>query len=293
MNAALPSGAHAVRAGKQRRRLPIGRLAALVTLLALSCLFVLPFAWLVINALKATSELEAFPITLWPLHPQWDNFRQALTLIDYGKFARNSFELSLISMILTTLTSALVGFGFARLRGRGKNALFILMLSTTMLPGLLLTIPRYVLYARLGMIGTYWPWVVGGLGSSVFLAFLFRQFFAGIPRELEDAAIVDGCGYGRIFWSIFLPLSKPVIATAAIFSFQGTWDDWFGPLIFLNADNTTLSVAMSAGYTDPRGDILTNVLSAGSIFYTLPVIVIFFLAQRYFVQGIVTTGLKG
>lgn len=262
-------------------------------LMALAIVFLVPFLWLLATALKAAGELQAYPIQFLPRLPQWSNFGRALTMIDYGKYAWNSFFLSTIYAVLTTITSALAGFGFARLRGVGKRVLFILMLSTMMLPPIITTIPTYVIFARLGLVNTYWPWVLWGLATSPYLSFLFRQFFAGLPVELEDAAIIDGCSYGRIFWQIFLPLSKPVLATVAIFSFQWVWGDWFAPSIFLSGDNTTLAVAMSAGYTSPQGFPLYNVLSAGTLIYVLPILVLFFFAQRFFVQGIVTTGLKG
>lgn len=293
MSDAVRASASATRRDATRRRVHWGALWATVALIVFSIIFVAPFVWLIVTALKETSELNAFPIHWLPLQPQWGNLLQALTVIDYGQYAWNSFFLAALFAVLTTATSALVGFGFARLRGWGKGPLFIVMLSTMMLPPILTTIPTYMMFSKIGLVYTYWPWVLWGLSASPFLAFLYRQFFAGIPLELEDAAIIDGCGYGRIFWRIFLPLSKPVTATVAIFSFQWVWGDWFAPDIFLSADNTTLAVAMSAGYTDPHGNILTNVLSAGTLFYTLPVFVLFFVAQRYFVQGIVMTGLKG
>ena len=279
--------------GALRRRIRWSSLWATAALIVFSVIFVAPFVWLIVTALKETAELNAFPIHWLPQQPQWATFWHAFTIIDYGQYAWNSFFLSTTFAVLTTATSALVGFGFARLRGRGKGVLFIVMLSTMMVPPILTTIPTYMMFSKIGLVYTYWPWVLWGLSASPFLAFLYRQFFAGIPLELEDAAIIDGCGYGRIFWRIFMPLSKPVTATVAIFSFQWVWGDWFAPDIFLSADNTTLAVAMSAGYTDPHGNILTNVLSAGTLFYTLPVFVLFFVAQRYFVQGIVLSGLKG
>jgi ABC-type glycerol-3-phosphate transport system permease component len=293
MSDAARVSASATQRGAVRRRLRWSTVWVTAALLVFSVIFVAPFVWLIVTALKDTSELNAFPIHWLPHQPQWANFTSAFTLINYGQYAWNSFFLATVFAVLTTATSALVGFGFARLRGRGKGLLFIVMLSTMMLPPILTTIPTYMMFAKIGLVYTYWPWVLWGLSASPFLAFLYRQFFAGIPLELEDAAIIDGCGYGRIFWRIFLPLSKPVTATVAIFSFQWVWGDWFAPDIFLSADNTTLAVAMSAGYTDPHGNILTNVLSAGTLFYTLPVFVLFFLAQRYFVQGIVLSGLKG
>jgi multiple sugar transport system permease protein len=264
-----------------------------ILVMILVILFVSPFAWLVVTALKTTSELAAFPIHFLPVQAQWDNFVQALTMINYAAYAANSLILSAIYSVLTTLTSALVGFGFARLKGKGKRTLFIIMLSTLMLPQILTVIPTYVLFARLGLVDTYWPWVLWGLGSSPYLAFLFRQFFSSVPAELEEAAILDGCGYWRIFWQIFMPLSWPVIAAALIFSFNWVWGDYITPALFLSQDNTTLSVAMSAGYLDPHGNGLINIMAAGSVIYVLPVAVFFFFAQRAFVRGIVTSGLKG
>jgi multiple sugar transport system permease protein len=283
---------HAARLRRHPRR-PMGDVVSVGTLLVLSVVFLLPFVWLITTALKTPDELQAYPTQWLPSVPQWNNFGDALTMINYGMYAWNTFFLAAIYAVFTTLTSALVGFGFARLRGRGKRPLFILMLSTVMLPPIITIIPTYVLFARIGLINTYWPWILWGLSASPYLSFLFRQFFANIPVELEDAAIIDGCSFGRIFWTMFLPLSKPVVATVALFSFQWVWGDWFTPSIFLSSTNTTLSVAMSVGYTSPQGFPLYNVLSAGTILYVLPVLVLFFFAQRYFVQGIVTTGLKG
>jgi len=262
-------------------------------LVVIAAVFVLPFAWLILTALKDTAQMGAYPIQVLPRPVRWDNFYEALTLIDYAKYTRNTFVLAALYTVLVTITSAMAGFGFARVPGAGKRVVFIVMLSTMMLPPIITTIPTYILFSRIGLIYNYWPWVLWGLGGSAFLSFLFRQFFAAIPAELEDAAIVDGCGYWRIFGQIFVPLSKPVIAVSVIFSFQWVWGDWFNPSIFLSIDNTTLAVAMSSGYSTPQGQPLVNVLAAGVCLYTLPVFVLFFLAQRYFVQGIVTTGLKG
>ncbi len=154
-------------------------------------------------------------------------------------------------------------------------------------------IPTYVIFAQLQIIDTYWPWVLWGLASSPYYSFLFRQFFSSIPIEMEEAAILDGCGYWRIFWQIFLPLSFPAIATVVILSFTSVWGDFFAPAIFLSNDKMTLAVAISNGYTDASQNVLTNIQAAGTIFYILPVLLLVFFAQRYFVRGIVTSGLKG
>jgi len=283
----------AVTPGRRAARLRWGNALVVALLVGCAVVFVVPFVWLVLTALKDTAQMGAYPIQALPHPARWDNFYQALTLIDYGKYTRNTFVLAALYTVLVTITSAMAGFGFARVQGAGKRVVFIVMLATMMLPPIITTIPTYILFSRIGLIYTYWPWVLWGLGASAFLSFLFRQFFAAIPPELEDAAIVDGCGYWRIFAQIFVPLSKPVLAVSVIFSFQWVWGDWFNPSIFLSVDNTTLAVAMSGGYSTPQGQPLENVLAAGVCLYTLPVFALFFLAQRYFVQGIVTTGLKG
>jgi multiple sugar transport system permease protein len=285
-------GVNANRRGPNAKR-QLSEASKYILLMALVILFGSPFVWLVITALKSIGDLASFPVHFVPTPIVWQNFIDALTVVNFGAYAANSALLSIIYSVLITFTSALVGFGFARLRGRGKGVFFLIMLSTLMLPTIITTIPTYVLFARLGLINTYWPWVLWGLASSPFLTFLFRQFFSSIPTELEEAAILDGCGYFRIFRQIFLPLSLPVVVTSLIFSFNWVWGDYITPRLFLSEDNTTLSVAMTAAYADAHGNALINLIAAGSVFYILPVLVIFFFAQRYFVSGIVTTGLKG
>lgn len=264
-----------------------------LVLIVLACLFVGPFLWLIDIAMKRPAELSAFPVEFLPSHLYWDNFIQAFTSINFMAYTGNSIILSGVYAILVTLSSALVGFGFARLKAPGKRALFLIMLSTMMLPSIVTLLPTYMVFAQLNMINTYWPWVFWGLMSSPFLVFLFRQFFSAIPGELEEAAILDGCGYGRIFWRIFLPLAIPAMVTAFLLSFTTVWGDYLTPLLLLSPDNTTLSVAMTAGYVDPHGNALITVQAAGALFYVIPEVILFFFAQRYFVRGIVTSGLKG
>jgi len=289
MGATRSAGAPRGRASRRRW----GTAIRLLALVILAVIFMVPFAWLILTALKSLGDLGTFPPRYLPTTPRWDNVTSALTLIDYGKFARNSAVLASLYMVIVTITSAMTGFAFARLRGPGKGPLFGILLATTMLPQLITIIPLYMILAKVGLINTYWPWVLFGLAASPFLSFLFRQFFGAIPLDLEDAAIVDGCGYARIFWQIFLPLSKPVLATAAVLSFQAVWNDFFTPFILLAQDNTTLAAALATGYVDAHGTVLPQILSAGTIIYILPVVVLFFIAQRFFVQGIVTSGLKG
>lgn len=279
------------RSRRARRR---GRVAGTYLLLmTLAVLFAGPFAWLVLAALKTKAEWVSIPAKILPETPQWENFTKALTEINFPAYLGNSLFLSFMYAILVTFSSAAVGFGFARLRGRGKGPLFVLVLSTMMLPQILTLIPTYVLFARVGLVNTYWPWVLWGLMASPFLVFLFRQFFAAIPAELEEAAILDGCGYGRIFLRIFLPLSRPVLLTSFLLSFTWIWGDYIAPALLLNPDQTTLSVAIAAFYLDPHGNPDATVQAAAAALYVLPVLVIFLFAQRYFIRGVVGSGLKG
>lgn len=267
--------------------------AMYVLLLVLAMLFVGPIGWLLLAALKSREEWGAIPTRILPEQAQWDNFGRALTDINLAAYTANSLFLSTMYALLVTATSALVGFGFARLRGRGKHALFLVVLSTMMLPQILTLLPTYVLFARIGLVNTYWPWVLWGLGASPYLVFLFRQFFAAIPRELEDAAIMDGCGWARIFGRIFLPLSWPALITSFLLSFTWTWGDYIAPALLLDVDHTTLSVAITAWYRDPRGNAIPTVQAAGAALYTIPVLLIFLFAQRYFIRSVVASGIKG
>lgn len=279
--------------GSGRAKIALSSTGKYIVLIVLASVFVGPFLWLIDIAMKTPEELSAFPVQFLPSYWNWSNFVQAFTSINFIAYTGNSVMLSGMYAVLVTLSSAVVGFGFARLKARGKRPLFLIMLSTMMLPSIVTLIPTYMLFSQLNLVNTYWPWFFWGLMSSPFLVFLFRQFFSAIPAELEEAAILDGCGYGRIFLRIFLPLAIPAMVTAFLISFTNVWGDYLTPLLLLSPDNTTLSVAMTAGYLDPHGIALITVQAAGAVMYVIPEVVLFFFAQRYFVRGIVTSGLKG
>jgi multiple sugar transport system permease protein len=264
-----------------------------LVLMVLAVLFAGPFAWLVLAGLKKQAEWVATPIHFLPESPQWSNFTEAVTRINFLAYTGNSLFLSTTYAVLITLSSALAGFGFARLKGPGQQWLFTVVLATMMLPAILTLIPTYAMFVQLRLVNTYWPWVLWGLAASPFLIFLFRQFFTAIPKDLEDAAIIDGCGYGRIFWRIFLPLSRPVLLTSLLLSFTWTWGDYIAPALFLDTDHTTLSVAITQTYRDPHGDYIPTVQAAAAALYVVPVLLIFLFAQRYFVRSVATSGLKG
>ena len=278
---------------RRRRKRDRPGFGTYVLILALAVFFIGPFLWLVLAALKTPAEWASLPIKILPADPQWNNFVEALTRMDFMKYAWNSFLLSTVYSVLVTFSSAAVGFGFARLRAPGKRGLFIVVLATMLIPNILTLIPTYVLFSRIGLVDTYWPWVLWGLAASPYMIFLFRQFFSSIPRELEDAAIVDGAGWLRIFFTIFLPISRPVLLTCFLLSFTWTWGDYVAPAIFLNLNNTTLAVAITAYYQDPAGNIIPTIQAAAAILYIIPVLLIFFFAQRFFIRSSVGSGIKG
>ncbi len=261
---------------------------ALLTIVSVA--FVVPLLWLLSIAFKNAGELSS---AAWLPHAlRWSNFHDALTVIPFGRYALTSVLLATVQSALATLSSAMVGFGFARLRARGKRPLFLVVVATLMLPQIVTLIPTYLIFARVHLIYTYWPWVLWGLGGSAFLIFLFRQTFTNMPMDLEDAAIIDGCGYFRIFATIFLPLAKAVTAAGFILSFTAAWGDFIAPSLFLSQDQTTLAVGLSNGYQTSAGTPLDNALAAGAIFYILPVLLLFVVAQRSFIGGFMTSGLK-
>jgi multiple sugar transport system permease protein len=263
----------------------------IVLLIVTSLLLMLPVVWLILTALKSPAQLTG-PITWIPIPPQVQNFVEATTFVPFWAYAANSLFLSTVSGVLTTFSSALVGYGFARMRGVGKNALFGVLIAMMMMPPIITLIPTYLLFARVGLVGTYWPWVLWGLAGAPYLIFLYRQFFAGLPRELEEAARLDGCGPFGTFVRIFLPLSRPIIVTAFVLAFSGVWGDFIAPQLLLNQDNTTLAVAITSGYVNEKGFPLNNLLAAGSILYVIPMIVLFVFLQRSYVSGVSTAGLK-
>jgi len=261
--------------------------------IALTAFFIGPFLWLLLAALKTPAEWASLPIQILPEEAQWSNFTDALTDMNFIGYAGNSLFIATTYSVLITLSSAAVGFGFARLRAPGKNFLFLIVLTTMMIPQILTLLPTYIMFSRIGLINTYWPWVLWGLAASPYMVFLFRQYFSSLPKELEDAAIIDGAGWFRIFATIFLPLSRPILITSFLLSFTWTWGDYIAPALLLDLDRTTLAVAITAFYQDPNGNTIPTVQAAAAVMYIIPVLLIFFFAQRYFVQSNVSSGIKG
>ena len=205
---------------------------------------------------------------------------------------KNSILLSSLFAVLTTFSSALTGYGFARLPGPGKRVLFTLLIGTMMVPPIVTLIPTYLLFSDFHLVGTYWPWVLWGVAGTPYAIFLYRQYFSGFPKELEEAAVLDGAGQLRIFFQVFLPLSRPLLVTAFVLAFNTVWGDFIGPDLFLNQSNTTLAVGVASGYINNQGYPVYNLLAGGALLYVVPVILLFLFAQRSYVRGFATTGLK-
>ncbi|HEY9293757.1 MAG TPA: carbohydrate ABC transporter permease [Microlunatus sp.] len=259
-------------------------------LLIIAIGFLIPLLWLLSIALKDPAGLTSGSLIPSGLH--WSNFRDAVTTIPFLKYTAISFFLATVQSLLAVFSSALVGFGFARLRAPGRGVYFMIVIATMMVPSIVTLIPTYLLFARLNLVYTYWPWVMWGIAGSAFLIFLFRQAFSNLPMDLEDAAIIDGCGYFRMFISVFLPLTKAVCVAGFILTFTGVWADFIAPTLFLSEDQTTLAVGLSHGYTTPAGTPMDNALAAGAVLYILPILVIFLVLQRGFVSGFATSGMK-
>jgi ABC-type glycerol-3-phosphate transport system permease component len=276
------------------RRL-LGRFGLHVIAVLVAIVLMLPFYWAIASSLKEMYEVRQIPPTWWPKVAQWHNYADVWGVRFFPNWFWNSVVLTTIATAGTVVSSSLAGYAFARFRFPGKNLLFSVTLATLMLPGYVLLIPNYMLFWRLGWLNTYLPLTVPFWFGSAFFIFLFRQFFMTIPIELDEAARIDGASYPRILWSIMLPLSGPVYATAAIIEGIAQWNSFLRPLIILNRpESYPLSVGLRYFVVNP-GDNLPkdHLLMAAGVMMTLPVILLFFLGQRYFVRGVVMSGIKG
>ena len=272
---------------------PAGRITRIsllyVVLVALGALFSAPVVWMLSSSLHRLADVFAQPYQWIPEIWQWDNYVRAVTILPVGRFLGNTIVITVPVMIATVLSSALVAYGFARFRFPGRDFMFSLCLGTMMLPGQVTMIPLYMLFAKLGWVDTYLPLIVPALFGSPFYIFLLRQFFLSIPRDSEEAALIDGASPLRIWWSVILPQARPALATVLIFTFIGTWNDFFGPLLYLNSpEKATLTLGLNLMKTQVLGSgvVEWNVLMAASLLVLLPNVILFFFAQRHFISGI-------
>lgn len=271
-----------------------GRALVWVFLLGGSLIFIFPLLWTVSTALKTYQQAFAYPPVWVPRPAVWANFTEAWKTLPqpFHVFVLNTYTITVLAAAGTVLSCSLVAYGFARFRFRGRNALFLLLLSTMMLPGQVTMIPVFVFWSSLGLVDTIVPLVLPAwFAVSAFSVFLLRQFYMTIPADLDEAAMIDGCSYFGIWWRIIMPLSRPALITVAILSFLGGWNDFLGPLIYLNSvGKYTVSIALNM-FQDLYY-VRMELMMAAALVHIVPVIVIFFAAQRYFIKGIAMTGLK-
>jgi multiple sugar transport system permease protein len=272
----------------------IGRAFVAIMLVIGSLIFLAPFVMSVMLSLKTAGEISTTSVWAPPQSPTLDNYKEVLSNpnMSFWKFFQNTFFVSAVSTFGTVFSAALIAYPFARLKFKGRDRLFILLLSTMMLPGVVTMIPTFVLFKHLHWINTYLPLIVPPfLGGGAFNIFLIRQFMMGLPRDLDEAATLDGASHWRIFFRVLLPLCGPVLATVAVFSFIGAWRDFMGPLLYLNdVDKQTLELGLST--FNSQFNAQWHLLMPGSVLVTIPLILIFVVGQRYFVKGISMTGMK-
>jgi ABC-type glycerol-3-phosphate transport system permease component len=266
----------------------------LLVLVALGCVvFVLPFAWMISSSVKSTEDVMHFPPIWIPATLHLEHYIDAWRRLPFSLYYRNTIIVVAFNLVGTILSSSIVAYGFARLRFRLSNVLFLVLLSTMMLPGQVTLVPTYYLFAKIGWVNTLRPLIIPVYFGSAFNIFLLRQFMMTVPLELDDAAKIDGCGFLTIYWRIIMPLAKAALGVIAIFQFSNDWNDFFTPLIYLNSSrNFTIALGLrtlqSTLLYTPMQQVMAMTLVA-----MLPVLLVFILAQRYFIQGIVITGVKG
>lgn len=262
------------------------------TLISVALLFILPLYWMLATALKTPEQTFAMPPEWIPNPVAWGNFSEVFAEVPFGRFILNSFILVALNVVGELFAVTLVAYGFARLRFPGRSVLFLLMLSTLMIPYHVTLVPRFILFSKLGWINTYLPLFVPAFTGSSFLIFLVRQYMMSIPFDLDEAAYIDGATWFDVFWRIIVPLSRPALVLVVVFTFVGVWNDFLQPLIYLN-DPNLFTVSLGLSFFQGTRETNWNLLMAGSLLATIPPLLLFFFAQRQLIGGISIEGLKG
>jgi ABC-type glycerol-3-phosphate transport system permease component len=255
-----------------------------------------PLVWMVLTSLKTNNEIMAAGSTWWPRSPQWQNYWHAFASLPFGRWTLNTVLITVLTIVGALLSNVLVAYGFARFRVRENNFLFLVLLATMMLPEAVTMIPQFVLFKDIGWVNTYYPLIIPAFFGDAFFIFLLRQFFRTIPKDFEDAARIDGLGPFGILCRIIVPLSLPVLTTVAIFQFNGAWNDFMTPLIYLN-DSSTYTLALGINFFKGGAGVTEvpqwNYLMAASTISLLPSLILFFFGQKYFIEGIsISSGIK-
>lgn len=278
--------------GKIMRTLAL-RLGQYTLLMLWACVALLPFFWMVSTSLKARRDVFAFPPQWFPNPPMWENYVELIQRLPIFLFTFNSFKIAVLSVIGQLFFCSLAGYGFARFEFPLKREFFGMLLLTLMIPGIVNLVPQFIMYKHLGWLDTHLPLILPNVLASTFGTFLFRQFMLTIPRDLEDAARIDGANAFAIYWRIMLPLCKPAAAVLATFTFIHSWNQLLGPIIFIQSlEKMTLTVGLSYFRTETLNDTPWQLIMAGATLSLLPSMLVFLSTQRYFVRGITMSGLK-
>lgn len=261
-----------------------------ILVIACSALFLVPFAWMILTSLKSLEDV--YQRTVLPPSLHFENYALAVTQIPFITYALNTIIITASCVAGTVISSAMVAYSMAKIRWKGSRYLFPIIVATMMIPFQVTLIPLYLIWTKLGLVGTFAPLIVPAFFGAPYYIFLLRQFFKTIPNSLLEAATIDGAGETRIFLQIMIPLCKPALASVAIFTFLATWSDFMGPMLYLNKQATyTLSIGLQAFLQQHY--VQWGILMAASAIFIIPIIILFFFAQKYFIEGITVTGMKG
>ncbi len=278
----------------RRRKTSLKRILAFLALALGACTMILPFVWMLSTSLKEANLVYVIPPQWIPNPVDWQNYRDIWGAANLITGIRNSFVITLVVLILSTLTSSMAAFSFSKLHFPLKRTIFLMLLSTMMVPAAVLFVPLYIVYAKLSWIDTLLPLIIPVSLCNINNTFFLRQFMIGLPSAYLDAARIDGCSYFGTYWRIFLPLSKPAIVTNAIMLFMATWNDYMNPMIFTNSTSKQtiqVAIAMMSSHYEQQTDI--PMVMAASLIALLPVLILFITCQKYFVDSVVITGIKG
>ena len=272
----------------------ISQIMTYLLLLSGGILIMIPFFWMISTSLKKQWDVYQFPPVWIPDPPQWQNYVQALSVYPFHLYVLNTLRIVVFTCLGTVLSCSLAAYGFSRLRAPGRDVFFVILLGTMMLPYTVTMIPVFMVFNTLKWVDTFKPLIVPSFFGNIFYIFLLRQFFLTIPRELEDAARMDGCNTLMIYWRIILPLSLPSLATVTIFQFMDSWNDFLGPLIYLSDEShRTVALALAYFLGSARIGPQMHLMMAVAFVALIPPLLLFFFAQRLFIQGIVFSGIKG
>jgi ABC-type glycerol-3-phosphate transport system permease component len=291
MKMSISSRSALAREEKQPLRLPqlLHKILVYALLIVGAIIFMLPFMWMLTTSLKPAKEVFTFPPQFLPTTFEWHNYVDGWLALPFTTFLINTSIITVANVVGNLISCTLPAYAFARLQARGRNFMFVLMLATMMIPAEVTLVPTFLLFSKIGFVNTFWPLILPAWLGYPFSIFLLRQFFMGIPRELDDAARIEGATDLQILAKIILPLSKPALATVAIVAFVGNWNNLLAPLIYLRS-NDKLTLALGLKLFNGQYITFFNQLMAVSILTILPIVVTFFFTQKYFIRGVTLTG---